>query len=348
MTFTALILRDKVRGGHGRGVGRHDRAWLHWLIPLTAGIAILAVLVIAYLVFGTDVAAWARDQKRIVQNQLARSLMAIRAGDMWLVWGLIGLCATYGVVHAVGPGHGKILISGAAAASRRTALRMGVIGFAASLMQAVSAIALIYGGMGLFAISSGWAIGTTERILAPASYGAMALIGLWLCWRGTRMARVILVHATGAHGCHSHAGNHHDYEHGNDGHSGYATSHAHGSDCGCRHMPTADDAERVEGWHDVAALILSIGIRPCSGALIVLVIAWHFGLYTVGALSAVAMAIGTGLVVAGVAVFATHLRQFMAREGQRDEYGLMVFSGLQIAVGLLIACFCIALMIASL
>ncbi|MEM9360132.1 MAG: hypothetical protein AAGB04_28445 [Pseudomonadota bacterium] len=350
MAFTALARKDKVRAEHGHGIGRigHDR--LHWLIPLIAGIAVLVVLVIAYIVLWPDVAAWARAQQRIVQSQLARSLMAIRAGDMWAIWGLIGLCATYGVVHAIGPGHGKILISGAAAASRRTALRMGVIGFAASLMQAVSAIVLIYGGMGLLAVSSGWAIGTTERFLTPASYGAMALIGLWLCWRGARAARAMLRHTPVIHNEHGPSDHHHAHDHhvhSHEGHGGHAT-HGHGPGCGCKHMPTAEDAERVEGWRDVAALLLSIGIRPCSGALIVLVIAWHFGLYIVGAVSAIAMAVGTGLVVAGVAVFATHLRQFTAREGHGDEHGVMVFAGLQIVAGLLVAGTCIALMMVSL
>ncbi|MEO1544079.1 MAG: hypothetical protein AAFR75_08690 [Pseudomonadota bacterium] len=362
MALTTLTRRAEAQTQteHGHSVRQHGGDRMHWLIPLIVGIAILAVLCIAYLVFWTDVSAWARAQQRIVQNELARSLTAMRGGDVWAVWGLIGLCATYGIVHALGPGHGKILISGAAAASRRTAFRMGLIGFAASLMQAVSAIVLVYGGMGLLAVSSGWAIGTTERILAPASYGAMAIIGLWLCWRGTCLAYTMSGQATVYRPSHDHSdhhhvhvpGHHHEKVHHHDHHDHSAhehhAHHADGADCGCKHMPTADDAERAEGWRDIAAMILSIGIRPCSGALIVLVIAWHFGMYITGALSAIAMAVGTGCVVAGVAVFATHLRQFTAREQHADERGLMVFAGLQIMAGLLVAGASIALMITSL
>lgn len=353
MAFTTLTRKEGAQTDRsGDHIRHHDRRRLHWLIPLIAGLTFLAAIVVAYLAFWSDVSAWARAQQHIVQNQLARSLMAIRAGDLGAVWGLIGLCATYGVVHAVGPGHGKILISGAAAASRRTAVRMGAIGFAASLMQAVSAIVLIYGGMGLFAISSGWAIGTTERVLLPASYAAMSLIGLWLCWRGIRLVRAMLSTPALAHDVHERIGDHHhkhdhDHHHAHDhNHEGHR-HHGHGPDCGCKHMPTANDTENLESWRDVAALILSIGIRPCSGALIVLVIAWHFGLYLVGALSAVAMAVGTGAVVAAVAIFATHLRQFTAGEGQSGQHGLMVFAGLQITAGLLVTSICIALLVTS-
>ena len=350
MAVTTLARRNNAQIRRGeRGNFNQEIRPKYWLIPLIVSVAFLAILVVTYHAFWPDVSTWARAQQQIVQNQLARSLTAVRAGDMLAVWGLIGLCVTYGVLHAVGPGHGKILISGAAAASRRTAVRMGTIGFAASLMQAASAIVLIYGGMGLLSISSGWAIGTTERVLVPASYGAMSLIGLWLCWRGLRLVRAMLTTPASVHDGHFQAAHHHNndhyqlHDHDNDGHN----HHGHGPDCGCKHMPTASDAEHLDSWRDVAAMIVSIGIRPCSGALIVLVIAWHFGLYLVGALSAVAMAFGTGAVVAAVAVFATYLRQFTASAGQSGRHGLMVFAGLQIAAGLMVTGICIALLINS-
>lgn len=218
-----------------------------------------------------------------MQDELAAGVRAARAGDLSAMAAVIGASLAYGVAHAVGPGHGKILIAGAAVASDRTAARMAGLGLAASAMQGVTAILLVYGGLGLFALVGRSAVGLAEETLAPLSYALMALVGLWIMLRGWRAWPRIAP----------------------------ADDHARDQDhvCGpgCRHAPSAAEAAAVEGWRDAAALILSIGARPCSGALILLVIAWRFELYALGAAGAMAMALGTGSVVAGVGFFARRL-----------------------------------------
>lgn len=94
--------------------------------------------------------------------------------------------------------------------------------------------------------------------------------------------------------------------------------------------------EQAEGWREVAALTLSIGARPCSGALIVLAIAWNFQLYWAGALSALAMAVGTGLVVASVALVAALYRDAHQLRGD-DTTSVRLFGWVQIGSGALVA-----------
>ena len=69
-----------------------------------------------------------------------------------------------------------------------------------------------------------------------------------------------------------------------------------------------EEADAIASWRDAAALIASIGLRPCTGAVFVLAAAWRFNLPVAGAIGAVAMAIGTGLVVSLVAVSAASAR----------------------------------------
>jgi len=111
-------------------------------------------------------------------------------------------------------------------------------------------------------------------------------------------------------------------------------------------MPTAEEAEKLETWRDVAALVLSIGIRPCSGALIVLIISWHFGLYLVGALGTVAMAVGTGVIVSLVALFATTVRDsgLFRLSSSSDGISALSFGRLQMLVGSLVVVVCVSLM----
>lgn len=274
----------------------------------------------------SEIAAWARAEQRELQNALARAMRAAQRGEPAVVWGLIGASALYGVVHAVGPGHGKFLIGGAAAGSRATALRMAGIALAGSLGQGLTAIALVYGGMALVGITARWAVGTAEDVLAPASYVAIGLIGLWLVWRGvrgfSRLRAPAYAPATGS-------------------------GHGHDHDCGCghRHGATAEEAARLTGWRDAAALILPIAMRPCTGAVIVLVIAWKMELIGLGAAAAMAMALGTGAVVAGVGLGSVWLRE-TAFAGAGRSGAPWLAPALQCAAGGLIAVFSMGLLLA--
>lgn len=283
--------------------------------------AAIGAAALAMVAFWPTIALWSAGAQRTLQNELAGAVRAVRAGDASAFWALIGASALYGFVHAVGPGHGKLLIGGAAIASRRTAWRLAGLGMAASLTQALSAVVIAYGGLGLLALGGRWAIGTAEGVLAPLSYAAIGLVGVWIALRGVRAALRLR---------------------SGDG-------HAHDHHCGpdCRHAPSPAEVERVESWRDAAALIASIGVRPCSGALIVLVIAWRSQIYLTGVASAVAMAVGAGAVVGGVALAAVGVREAGALR-DADPRSRLVFAGVQIAAGVIVALLSAALLSGSL
>lgn len=311
---------------------------MHRLSPAAAPIALTSgvILLLALVFYWPEVTAWAAAQQKTLQSELARAVNAVRGGDAGAIAALLGASLFYGLAHAVGPGHGKVLITGAALASRRAAWRMAGIGFSASLAQAMSAILIVYGGLGLLSASGGWTIDAAEGLLAPISFAAMALIGLWIAVRGARLLKRLSDGA--AHGAHDHTHDphHHAHAHGHD------HAHGHGCHAGCRHGPTVEEAERIESWRDVVALIASIGVRPCSGALIVLVIAWRFELYVVGALSAVAMAVGTGAIVAGAALIASSFRDVGGLRGDETR-DLKRFGWAQIVAGGAIAALSVAM-----
>ncbi len=59
--------------------------------------------------------------------------------------------------------------------------------------------------------------------------------------------------------------------------------------------------------------ILAVGVRPCSGAIIVLVFALSQGLFLAGVAATFVMALGTGLTVASLAVLAVSARSVAIR-----------------------------------
>ncbi|TIQ38647.1 MAG: nickel/cobalt transporter [Mesorhizobium sp.] len=106
------------------------------------------------------------------------------------------------------------------------------------------------------------------------------------------------------HGAHDHHHDHaaHDHDHGQD--------HDHGpgevcETCGHSHAP---DPALLSGdrfdWRTAWSAVAAVGIRPCSGALIVLSFALLNGLWMGGLLSVFAMSIGTAITVSALATLA--------------------------------------------
>ncbi|MFD0858325.1 nickel/cobalt transporter [Roseovarius aquimarinus] len=248
---------------------------------LIFGLIALALAALFWSGADAAVARWAAGWQREFQNGLAGALRALRARDPGAFAALMGLAFAYGVVHAAGPGHGKLLIGGYGLSARVPALRLSIVAMAASLGQAVTAIALVYGGMLLLGYTRAQLTGLAEGAMSMVSAVAIGLIGLWLLVRGARKLRGQIAH-----------------EH-------------HGDDCGCghAHAPSAEEVARAHGLRATLALIGAVAVRPCTGALLLLVLTWQMGIPAAGVAGTLAMALGTGAVTVAVAVMAAFARE---------------------------------------
>jgi len=318
---------DQTAGRPGRGAAR---------VALLAAVAVLAVWIVA-AGGGTDIAARAADWQREAQAILAGELRALKGGETGALLRLMGLCFAYGVLHAVGPGHGKLVIGGYGLTRPATAWRLAGIALTASLGQAVTAVAVIGAGVAVL----GWGrerIEGVEAIFAPLSAIAIGLVGCWLLLRGLRRAArqraaarpagvgaahdhahtrgEIARHDAPGHGhsggdAHAHAHAHsHGPGHGCHGHAGsHGHAHHHDDHCGHRHGPTLEEAESATSLREALALAAAIALRPCTGALFLLLITARMEVFPAGVAGAFAMGLGTGAVTAAVALLAVVSRR---------------------------------------
>ncbi|MEX0971463.1 MAG: hypothetical protein WD046_13560 [Paracoccaceae bacterium] len=283
-------------------------------VALFLGLLVLFALALGF--WGrNDLANQILALQRELQNSMAGQVRDIKAGVAWAEMALIGVAFAYGFIHSAGPGHGKALMGGAALGSKIAARKLSLIAFAASMAQGLWAVVLVYGGLGLAVVTARQLNTAADQYLMPLSYSLIGLIGLFLIWRGLRS----LPAAPAAHKSHDH---HHDQE------------------CGCshKHAPDMADIDRLSGYKAVLALIVAIAVRPCTGAIMLLVICWQIGLVATGFWAVMAMAFGTALVTiiaanAGVMVRDTTLAWVTGVH----KLGRLAFPAIQIAAGLLIA-----------
>lgn len=262
------------------------------ILPVLLALALLAWF---WASGGFDaLAATAALEQRDFQNSIARSLRALRAGDGGALALLLGACFAYGFFHSVGPGHGKVLLGGYGLGRQVPWVRLVGIGLVASLGQAVTAILLVYAGVWVFTLTRENMVGITEGVMAPVSYAAIGLIGVWLAWRGVRHAMV--------------AGRTETHGHGHDHACGHDHAHDHGAHCEHRHGPTVEEVAEAGTLREALALVAGIAIRPCSGALFVLLITWQMGIGLAGIAGALAMGLGTATVTVAVGLAASGLR----------------------------------------
>jgi ABC-type nickel/cobalt efflux system permease component RcnA len=261
---------------------------------LIAGALVGAGLALLWLAgAGTALEAAARDAARTAQDGLARAIRALRAGEPGALALLLGVAFGYGLAHAAGPGHGKFLIGGYALARRSRLAAFAGLALVASLAQATVAVALVLGGAALFDRTRAELARLAEIALPPFAHAAIAALGIWLMVRGLVGFR---------RAAPQHPG--HERGHGQD--RGHHDRHA---DCGHRHGPTPAEVAALTGWRDAALLVAGIALRPCTGAVFLLVLTWQAGILPAGIAAAYAMGLGTAAVTMATAALAVWARE---------------------------------------
>ena len=283
-------------------------------------------------------AGWILAKQAEFYRMLSGTIRAAKA-DGSAAWTLMGISFAYGIFHAAGPGHGKAVISSYLVANDETWRRGIVLSFASAILQALTAIAVV----GIAAVLLGATakvMGDTVRIIEIVSYALIILIGLRLLWvKGRAFLALLRPHEhdhAHHHHDHGHAHDHHDHGHGHDHHDHAGEAHAWGH----AHAPEPQELAGKHWWKRGLLAIVAVGLRPCSGAIIVLVFALAQGLFWIGVASTFAMGLGTAITVALIATLAVGARGLAGRWAKaKPGSGMLLLRGLETAAAAVIVAF---------
>lgn len=297
----------------------------------------------------SGITGWILHKQAEFYRMMSGAIRAAKA-DGSAAWTLMGISFAYGIFHAAGPGHGKAVISSYLVANDETWKRGIVLSFASAFLQAITAIAIVGVAAALLGATAK-AMGDTVRVIEIVSYGLIVLIGLRLLWVKGRAFLTLLWPAKQEHTHHGHAHDHHDHDHNNHGHDHHGHAHHdHGHDhhdhgdeahaWGHAHAPEPNELVGRHWWKRGLTAIVAVGLRPCSGAIIVLVFALAQGLFWIGVASTFAMGLGTAITVAAIATLAVGARGLAGRWAKaKPGAGMLLLRGLETGAALVIVAF---------
>ena len=267
------------------------RSGARWyLVPVGLALAIVLVWALAAFVF---VGAWDQllgtivSAQRSLQQDLSGATRAAAEHGFTAAWTLIGLSFVYGVLHAAGPGHGKFVISTYLLSHESAVPRSLLLATLSALMQGITAIVIIEVLVALLGVGLRQATGLADN-LEITSYALVILIGLILS--AVTLRRFLRRGRGNVDSC-----NH----------------------CGHVHAIDAPHGGRKSSLAELAAIVFSVGLRPCTGAILVLVLAHALGLRFAAWAAVLAMSVGTAITVSALALMAVYARRTTLRLAER-------------------------------
>jgi nickel/cobalt exporter len=286
----------------------------------------------------TGILGWVSQRQADFYQALVKSLDALKQ-DWTAFWVLGGLSFLYGVFHAAGPGHGKVVISSYVLANDAQVRRGVWLSFLSAMLQSLVAIGFVLVAALLLGMTS-MAMNDAAHWIGVLSYAMIVGLGLWLIARKVFRLGHKHQHPAAAGSMQSLARQHlgqpaHALATGGPaltnfavttgadaygrapGAAHYGHNHGDGDDHGHAHvvMPAQTDG----GWREQLGVVLAVGLRPCSGALIVLAFALSQGLRAAGIVAVLLMGLGTAITTGSLAALAAGAKGLARRLAGADN-----------------------------
>lgn len=272
---------------------RSRRLWPLWLFTL-----VMIAAAIALWQHWSQILLQSVLWQKVLHREMAQLLQQVAAQPQQAGVTLLLFSLVYGVLHAIGPGHGKVVISTFLAthpAKLETSVKLTLL---AALLQGVVAISLVTLMLVVLKTSSRQ-LHLSSYWLEKGSYLLVIALGVWVSWCALRALAAALRPAAKMQI------------------RAMRPLHQHDENCGCghAHLPGAEQIEQAVSGKTQALVVFSMGLRPCSGAIMMLLFAKVIDVYVWGVASAMAMAAGTAVTVSALGLLVQRSRRLAEKLG---------------------------------
>lgn len=256
-----------------------------WRLP-TAGLMLLLLFAGAFTLHAhwNAFIQWCLATQITLHRYLVMYLLQLNnheySGGLWLLVGAF----LYGALHAIGPGHGKFIVTTYLSTNKESLLAARVVPFIGSLMQGISAILFVFILAVGFNLASG-DLSTSRWYVEKISALMIGTFGLFVIYQALKSLRPRKLAI-----------------------SGFKPWHQHDESCGCGHHGVGT-AVAESDWKTRLGVILAIGARPCSGAIMILMFANALGIVTWGIAAVMTMALGTALSILVLSLAVRYARE---------------------------------------
>jgi len=304
------------------------RHWAWDLWPLAVFLLLLAVGAAALWQYWPRILLNSIIWQRELHQELAGLLQQVKANPQKAGLTLMGFSLIYGIVHAIGPGHGKIVITTYLATHPSRLKNSLKLTFASAVVQGLVAVLLVTLMLGVLQLSSRQ-LHQSSFWLERGSFILVMLLGVLLCWRALKRGYFTLKSLKPRRGLAINSL------------SPLADNHVHDEHCGCghQHLPTDQQLQAGSDWRTQATIVLAMGLRPCSGAIMVLLFSKVIGVYLWGVLSALVMALGTSITVSLIGLLVFYSRAMAVKLSAKRTpaaWQTVAWSALALAGGLIL------------
>jgi nickel/cobalt transporter (NicO) family protein len=233
--------------------------------------------------FASGVVLRLAQAQRHLNDAISAAFREVRdGGSRGALAAILGLAFLYGVLHAIGPGHGKAVVASYFVANRARWTGGIAMGSLISLIQGATAIVLV----GLLAVVLQWRqfdVLNRATLVEFVSYGLIALLGVVMLWRGI---------------------------------AGHGSAHDHGA----AHDHDHDHAPSGGGTALRGRLVLAAGLTPCASAIIILLFALANQALLIGIVAVASLSLGMAITVSAIGVASVLGRRALV--GALDRIGL--------------------------
>lgn len=304
------------------------RHWAFSLWPLLLITLLLALAAQLAWLFWPQLLMHSVMWQKGLHQQMAGLLQQVKAAPQQAGMALMLFSLSYGVLHALGPGHGKVVIAIYLAthpARLKSSLKLT---FAASLLQGLVAIVLVTLVLVVLQLSSRQ-LHQSSFWLEKGSFILVMLLGGGLTWRALKRLYVAVKAMRPAPALRINSL------------KPLAADHVHSEQCGCghRHLPSDSELQAGSDWRTQTAIVLAMGMRPCSGAIMVLLFSKLIGVFIWGLIAALAMALGTSLTISLLALLVHYSRRLavrLSRSRPPATWSAVAWGSLALAGGLIL------------